>query len=84
MHPIDWAIVVAYLVWIVWGGLKHTKATDEIEGYFLAKRSPALVGGRTVRHGHAAVGHHAVGHDGPGIRRTGCASSSSTSACRSR
>jgi len=39
MHPIDWAIVGAYLVWIVWDGLRLTKRSKEIEGYFLGGRS---------------------------------------------
>jgi len=39
MHPIDWVVVAAYLVWIVWDGLKRSKATHEVEGYFLANRS---------------------------------------------
>jgi Na+/proline symporter len=39
MHLLDWAVVVAYLVWIVWDGLKRSKATDAVEGYFLANRS---------------------------------------------
>jgi len=39
MHPLDWLIVVVYLVWIIYDGLKRTKASDEIEGYLLAKRS---------------------------------------------
>jgi solute:Na+ symporter, SSS family len=39
MHPIDWAIVAAYLAYIVWDGLRRSKATHEIEGYFLAHRS---------------------------------------------
>jgi SSS family solute:Na+ symporter len=39
MHPIDWIIVVAFTSWIVYDGLKRTKDTHEIEGYFLAKRS---------------------------------------------
>ena len=39
MHFIDWVIVGAYLVWIIQDGLKRSKATDEIEGYLLAKRS---------------------------------------------
>ena len=39
MHPLDWAVVAAYLVWIVWDGLRRSKATSEVEGYFLAKRS---------------------------------------------
>ena len=39
MHPIDWAIVVGYLAWVIYDGLKRSKDTDEIEGYFLAGRS---------------------------------------------
>ena len=39
MHPIDWTIVVGYLTWVVYDGLKRSKDTDEIEGYFLAGRS---------------------------------------------
>ncbi len=39
MHPIDWLIIVAYLSWVVWHGLKLTKHSTELEGYFLAKRS---------------------------------------------
>jgi len=39
MHPIDWAIVAAYIVWIVWDGLRRTHAAHEVEGYFLANRS---------------------------------------------
>jgi len=39
MHPVDWAIVAIYLVWIVWDGLRLTKRSHEIEGYFLASRS---------------------------------------------
>ena len=39
MRTLDWLVVAAYLVWIAWSGLKRTRATDEIEGYFLARRS---------------------------------------------
>ncbi|MEO6221757.1 MAG: sodium:solute symporter, partial [Vicinamibacterales bacterium] len=39
MHWVDWAIVVVYLVWIVWTGLKLSRKTEEMEGYFLASRS---------------------------------------------
>jgi len=39
MHLLDWAVVAVYLVWIVWDGLKRSKATNEVEGYFLANRS---------------------------------------------
>src|SRR5918999_2702672 len=39
MHWIDWTIVGAYLLWIVWDGLRMTKKADGLEGYFLASRS---------------------------------------------
>ncbi|MSO56535.1 MAG: sodium:solute symporter [Acidobacteria bacterium] len=39
MHWIDWLIVGAYLVWMVYDGLKRTESSDRIEGYFLANRS---------------------------------------------
>lgn len=39
MHWLDWAIVAAYLVYIVYDGLRLTKKSHEIEGYFLASRS---------------------------------------------
>ena len=39
MHWIDWTILAAYLVWIVWDGLRLTKKSQGLEGYFLASRS---------------------------------------------
>ena len=39
MHLVDWFIVAAYLIWVVYDGLKRTKASSAIEGYFLANRS---------------------------------------------
>src|SRR5215204_4652120 len=39
MHPIDWTIIAIYLIWIVWDGLRLTRRSDELEGYFLASRS---------------------------------------------
>ena len=39
MHPVDWAVLVAFVAWIVYDGLKRTKDSHEIEGYFLANRS---------------------------------------------
>ncbi len=39
MHILDWLVVGAYLVWIVYDGLKRTKSADQVEGYFLANRS---------------------------------------------
>lgn len=39
MHWLDWTIVAAYLIYIVYDGLRLTKKSQEIEGYFLAGRS---------------------------------------------
>src|SRR5437773_3795261 len=39
MHAVDWAVVAAYLIWIVYDGLKRSKGTDKVDGYFLANRS---------------------------------------------
>jgi SSS family solute:Na+ symporter len=39
MHALDWIVVGTYLVWIVHDGLKRTKGTKGVEGYFLANRS---------------------------------------------
>ena len=39
MHPFDWTILVAFTAWIVYDGLKRTKDSQELDGYFLAKRS---------------------------------------------
>jgi Na+/proline symporter len=39
MRILDWLVVLVYLVWIVWDGLRRTKGTDEVEGYFLANRT---------------------------------------------
>ncbi len=39
MHPLNWAIVVAYLVYVLWDGIRRSKGTREIEGYFLANRN---------------------------------------------
>ena len=39
MHPVDWAVLVGFVAWIVYDGLKRTRDSPELEGYFLAKRS---------------------------------------------
>jgi Na+/proline symporter len=39
MHWIDWTIIAIYLVWIVWDGLRLTRHSHGLEGYFLASRS---------------------------------------------
>ena len=38
MHWLNWVIVVVYLVYVVWDGIRRAKGTHEIEGYFLANR----------------------------------------------
>jgi SSS family transporter len=38
VHWINWAIVVAYLAYVVWDGVRRAKGTHRIEGYFLANR----------------------------------------------
>jgi solute:Na+ symporter, SSS family len=39
VHPFDWFVIVAYFGWILWGGLRRSRNTKEVEGYFLANRS---------------------------------------------
>ena len=36
---IDWALIGLYLVWIVWDGIRLSKNTEKLEGYFLASKS---------------------------------------------
>src|ERR1700704_3332430 len=39
MRPFDWLVVVAYISWIVIDGLRRSKGTNRVDGYFLASRS---------------------------------------------
>lgn len=39
MHPINWIIVVGYLAYVVVDGVRRSKDTDTVEGYFLANKS---------------------------------------------
>ncbi|MBX3131953.1 MAG: sodium:solute symporter [Gemmatimonadaceae bacterium] len=39
MHWINWAIVGAYLLWVVGDGIRRSRGATTIEGYFLAGRS---------------------------------------------
>ena len=39
MHWIDWTIIISYLAWLVWDGIRLSRRTEEVEGYFLAHRS---------------------------------------------
>jgi Na+/proline symporter len=35
----DWVVVVGYIGWIIIDGLRRSKGTDKVDGYFLANRS---------------------------------------------
>jgi len=39
MRALDWIVVIAYVGWIVVDGLRRSKGTDKVDGYFLANRS---------------------------------------------
>ena len=39
MSAIDWTIIGLYLIWIVWDGIRLSKNTEKLEGYFLASKS---------------------------------------------
>ena len=39
MRPVDWAVVVVYLVWVVWDGLRQARRSKDVEGFLVASRS---------------------------------------------
>ncbi len=39
MHPVNWAIVGAYVLYVLVDGVRRAKGTDTVEGYFLANKS---------------------------------------------
>src|SRR5262245_47272568 len=39
MRAFDWAVVAGYLAWILFDGLRRSRGTDKVDGYFLANRS---------------------------------------------
>jgi SSS family solute:Na+ symporter len=39
MTPLDWAVVVLYIGWVIIDGLRRSKATNKVDGYLLANRS---------------------------------------------
>ena len=39
MHPLDWLIIVGYLAWILYDGLRRSRGASAIDHYFLASRS---------------------------------------------
>lgn len=39
MTYLDWAVIVVYLTYVIWDGIRMTKSSGSAEGYFLANRS---------------------------------------------
>src|ERR671918_2646693 len=39
MHALDWTLLVVFVSWIVYDGVKRTRDSHAIDGYFLANRS---------------------------------------------
>src|SRR5689334_12238462 len=39
MRPLDWAVVVVYLIWVVGDGLRQARQSKSVEGYLVAGRS---------------------------------------------
>jgi SSS family transporter len=39
MKFLDWAIVAVYLIYVIWDGIRMTKHSGNVEGYFLANRN---------------------------------------------
>ena len=49
MHGVDWAVLIGVFGWIIYDGLRRTKDSQELEGYFLARRSiPGWAAGLSV------------------------------------
>ena len=62
-------VVVVYLVWIVWDGLRRIEGTEQGRRLLPRQPEPAVVGRRPVGDGDADERHHARRHDRPGVRR---------------
>ena len=39
MRPLDWAVVVGYVTWVVWDGLRQARQSRSVEGFLVAGRS---------------------------------------------
>src|ERR1700730_13674203 len=39
MHPLNWAIVIAYLLYVSIDGIRRAKGTSKLDGYFLGNRN---------------------------------------------
>ena len=66
--PSTGLIVVAYIAWLVWDGVKRTQARAHDRELLPGQPQPALVGGGPLRDGDPAQRDHARGHDRAGLR----------------
>ena len=84
MHFLDWLIIIGYLVWVLYDGVKRAKGTDAVEGYFLASRSLPwwAVGLSVMATQMSAI--TLVGTTGQGYDDAACDLCSSTSDCQLR
>ena len=39
MHPLNWAIVIGWIAFVVFIGIRRSRGTQDVEAYFLANRS---------------------------------------------
>lgn len=39
MKLLDWAVIVAYLAYVIWDGVRMSRQSNSVDGYFLAGRS---------------------------------------------
>lgn len=39
MSRLDWFVVIAYLTWVLWDGIRQARKSKELEGYLVAGRS---------------------------------------------
>lgn len=39
MTSIDWAVFIAFILWVVWDGVRRSSASKDLEGYFAGNRS---------------------------------------------
>ena len=69
MHLIDWTIVVAYLAWVLYDGVKRAKGHRRRRRLFPGVAVAPMVGRRPVGDGHPDERHHARRDDGAGLRR---------------
>ena len=66
MKFLDWIIVVAYLVYVIWDGIRMTKHSGS-RRIFSRRPQSAVVGGRAFGDGDADVGDNFGRHDRTGV-----------------